>query len=243
MRRLLAEEGHRLGGMHRDAHDGGAGPVDAARQIDREHRRAIGVDRLDHRPRVALDRPAQPGAEQRVDDQRRLADRLRVERQHRMFPAACGGGGIAVQCVAFAHQEDADLAALRRQLGGRDEPVAAIVPRSRDDHDRSLRGEVGCEVGGRFRDRLTGTQHQRKAGRTCRDREPVGAIHFSGGENFHPRSPDETPYPKAFPLWCAAPPPKAAHQLIYLPISQASLFCPLGSRASEMPVNGLITFR
>jgi nitrogen regulatory protein P-II 1 len=37
--------------------------------------------------RFALDGPVETGAEQRIDDQRRLADRLRIERQHRIFPS------------------------------------------------------------------------------------------------------------------------------------------------------------
>ena len=84
-------------GAHRGPHDGSRGAVDAARQIDREHRRAVGVDRLDHRARLRRSTGRlKPGAEQRIDDQRGLADRLRIERQHRIFPAARGGRRIAL---------------------------------------------------------------------------------------------------------------------------------------------------
>jgi hypothetical protein len=90
MRRFAAEEGHGLHGVDRSAHHGAGRTVDPARQVDSEHRRAVGVDRLDHLERVALDGTVEPGTEQRIDDQRRLADRLRVERQHRILPATCG---------------------------------------------------------------------------------------------------------------------------------------------------------
>ena len=184
MRRLLAEEGDGLGGAHRRAHDRARGAVDAARQIDRQHRRAIGVDRLDHLARLALDRPAQARAEQRIDDQRRLADRLRRERQHRIFPAARGGGRIALQRVALAHQDHGNLAALRGELGRRDEAVAAIVAGPGNDHDRPLLDQFG----GGFGDRLPRAQHQREARRAGGNRQPVGPLHLRGGQDFHARS-------------------------------------------------------
>ena len=220
MGRLLAEEGDGLGGAHRDAHDGSGRSVDAARKIDRQHRRAIGVDRLDHRTRVSLDWSAQPRAEQRVDDERGPADRLRIERQHRIFPAARGGGRVALQRVALAHQDDRHLAALCREFGGRHKTVAAIIPRSGDHHDRPLVDQFARSLS----DRLTGTQHQREARRACGDRQPVGALHLSGSENFHPTSPIKRLIQRHFR--CGPPPrlPKVARRLICLPISQASVF-------------------
>ena len=83
MRRLAAEEGHGLRGVDRSPHYVARRAVDPARQVDGEHGRAVGIDRLDHLERIALDGTIEPGAEQRVDDQCRLADRLRVEWQHR----------------------------------------------------------------------------------------------------------------------------------------------------------------
>ena len=96
-----------------------------------EHRRAVGVDRLDHVRGLARHRPVETGAEQRIDDQRRLADRLRIERQHRIFPSPRGGGRIALQAVPLAQQDHRDLAAARRQFGRRDKTVAAIVAAAR----------------------------------------------------------------------------------------------------------------
>jgi len=98
---------------------------------------------------------------------------------------------IAIWCwpQRLAHQDDADLAALRCQFSGRHEAVAAVVPGPGDDQDRPLARQLGCKVAGGRRDRLTGAQHQREAGRARRDREPVGALHLRGSENLHPISP------------------------------------------------------
>ena len=87
MRRLAAEERHGLGGVDGDAHHGAGGAVDAARQVDARTGAPLALIASIMSKRVALDRPVEPGAEQRIDDQRRLADRLRIERQHRILPA------------------------------------------------------------------------------------------------------------------------------------------------------------
>jgi hypothetical protein len=161
-----------------------AGAVDATRQIDRKHQGTVGVDRLDHRARLAVDGAAEARAEQRIDDQRRLSDRLRIEREHRVFPAARGGGRIALELVALAHQDHRDLAALGGELGGCDKTVAAIVAGAGHDQDRPL---LHQRMGG-LCDRLARAQHQLEAGRAGRDRELVGALHFGVGQNFHATS-------------------------------------------------------
>src|SRR6266550_7713309 len=102
MPRLAPEEGDGLGGADCDAHDGAAVAIDAARQVNAENRRTIGVDRLDHVVRFALHGPVETGAEQRIDDQRRLSDRLWIERQYRIFPSACRGGRVALQAIPLA---------------------------------------------------------------------------------------------------------------------------------------------
>ena len=151
------------------------GAVDAARQIDAENRRAVGIDRLDHLERIALDRAVETGAEQRIDDQRRPADRLRIERQHRIFPSPRRRRRIALQAVALAQQDHRDLAAARRQFGRRHETVAAIVAAAGDHQDRPLLHQVHRGFG----NGLTGAQHQREAGRAGGDGQPVGALHLS----------------------------------------------------------------
>src|SRR3984885_13053544 len=101
MRRLAPEEGDGFSGADRDAHDRARVAVNAARQVNTEDRRAGGVDGLDHIERIALYGPVETGAEQRIDDQRGPADRLRIEWQHRKFPSSRGGGRIALEAVPF----------------------------------------------------------------------------------------------------------------------------------------------
>jgi len=194
MRRLAAEERDGLGGAHRDAHDGPGGAVDAARQVDAENRRAVGVDRLDHLERIAFHRPIEPGTEQRIDDQRRPADRLGIARQHRIFPSARRGGRVTLQAIAFTQQDDRDVATARRQFSRRHEAIAAIVAAAGDHQDRPFLHQVDR----RLRNGLTRAQHQRKAGRTRGNAQPIGTLHLSGIKNFHADFPIPAPYPEAF---------------------------------------------
>ncbi len=171
---LAPEEGHGLGGANSCAHHRPGIAVDAARQIDGEGRRAVGIDRLDHVVRLALDGTVEAGAEQGIDDQCRLADRLRVERLYRIFPSPRCGCGVALQAVALAQQDDRNLAAAGGEFGGRDKTVAAIVAAAGDHEDRSLLGKVHRGLG----DRLPGAQHQRKTWCARGDGEPVGSLHL-----------------------------------------------------------------
>ncbi len=196
MRGLLAEEGDGFGRLHGRAHHRARRAVDAARQIDRQHRRTVGVDGRDHLQRVALHRAIEAGAEQRVDDQRRLADRLRIERQHRIFPALRRQRRIALQAVALAEQDHRDLAAARGELGGGDKAVAAIVAAAGDHDDRPLLDQVHRG----FSNRLASAHHQREARRAGCDRQPIGALHLGGGQNVHAESSIASPFREAIPV-------------------------------------------
>jgi hypothetical protein len=154
------------------------------------------------------------GAEQRIDDQGRLADRLRIERQHRMFPPLRRRSRITLQAVPLAQQHHRNLAAASGKLRRRHEAIAAIVARPGDDENRPLLGQLHRSLG----HGLPRAQHQREAGHTRGDGEPVGALHFSCGENFHAKSPVKAPHPEAFPMPREARPPAIAYRLICLPI-------------------------
>ena len=134
--------------------------------------------------RLAVHRPVEAGAEQRIDDQRGLADRLRIEWQHRILPTLRRGGRIALQAVALAQQDHRDLTAARRQLSRRHKTVAAIVAGPGHDQDRPLLDQLHCGL----RHRLAGAQHQREARRARGNGEPIGTLHFSCGQNFHANS-------------------------------------------------------
>src|SRR4051794_16782898 len=86
MRRLAPEECDSFSRADGHTHHRCTGTTDTARQIDREHRRAVAVDSLDHIVRLAGHWAVETRAEQRIDDQSGLADCLRIEGQHRVFP-------------------------------------------------------------------------------------------------------------------------------------------------------------
>ena len=70
MARLQAEEGDRLRRLDRRAHDRAGRAVDAARQVDGDDRHAGSRSPRRSSARAQpLDRPVEPGAEQRVDDE------------------------------------------------------------------------------------------------------------------------------------------------------------------------------
>ena len=129
------------------------------------------------------------------------------------LPIACGLNGSTgyfqpfaasaaspCQTVPLAQQDDRDLAAARGQFGRRDKTVAAIVAAAGDHHDRPLLDQIHRGFG----DGLARAHHQREAGRAGGDGQPVGALHFSGGQNFHAESSIQPPFPEAFPVSRAA---------------------------------------
>ena len=161
---------------HRRAHHRAACAVDAARQIDRDDRRAGRVDRLDHRARRPLDRPVEPGAEQRIDDERR---------RRRGSPASAGSTGplqrcaasrrIALELVAVAEQQQPDRIAALGQEPGATKPSPPLLPGPATTHDRTAGGLPRDRVG----DRPAGVFHQADAGRAARDRQAVGLGHLA----------------------------------------------------------------
>ena len=132
--RLAAEERDALARLHRDAHHGAARTVDAARQIDRDDRRAARVHRVDQCARLAFDRAIEPGAEQRIDDDARAFHRFGHGRLDRSLPELGGLRGVALQGRHVAQQQQAHRIAALREHACRHEAVAAIVARpSHDD--------------------------------------------------------------------------------------------------------------
>src|SRR3569623_1155674 len=185
---LLAKERHRAGGVDRNAHYFAAVAVDAARQIDRQHRSTACVDRLDHRARLAFHVTIESCAEQRIDDERGFAERLRLEREKRAAPCFRGTCCVAFQRIWFAQQGDGDVAATRGEIAGGDEAVAAIVATPRHHYDVPIRGEP-LRRGGH---RLPRTLHQHEAVSAALHRKRIGAGHFSDAQKFHESSPLDT---------------------------------------------------
>ena len=110
---LAAVEGHRQRRAHGAGSDLAGGRIDARRDVDRDDRRAGGVDPLDRRRRLLPRLAVETRAEERVDDQIGLLDRGRLDR----------------------------IAALLAQDPGRDPAVAAVRAAAADDRDPARVGE------------------------------------------------------------------------------------------------------
>ena len=78
-------------------------------------------------------------------------------------------------------------------------------PEKRKKFDAGQIDADGHEVHRGFRDGLAGAQHQREAGRTSGNGEPVGALHLSRGKNFHAKSLVRAPYPEAVSMVSEVP--------------------------------------
>jgi hypothetical protein len=122
-----------------------------------------------------------------------VADRLRIERQHRKLPAPRCGGRIALQMIPLAQQNDRHLAAPRGEFGCRDKTVAAIVAGAGDHHDRPLLHQINRGLG----HSLAGAEHQRKSRGARGNGQPIGTLHLGGREYFHAEFPIYAPHPEA----------------------------------------------
>src|SRR3954453_23847169 len=101
MRRLAPEKSDGFGGADGDTHDRSSGAIDPARQVHGDNRGTIGVDCLNDLVRLASPRSIEAGAKQRIDDESGCADRLRVERQYRIFPTLRSGCRVTLQAIAI----------------------------------------------------------------------------------------------------------------------------------------------
>src|SRR6478736_3306008 len=158
--RLRPMEGDREVGA-----DGGLGrlaarEVDRRRGVDGHHRDAAGPgldDELDRRADRISQRPAHPGAEQRVDDDRRLVDPgpedrdVTGVRQVDLADPLVAGDAVPVpgadrtrRAGLRRHETDDDRGARERESAGSHEPVAAVVAGAAEDHDGT--GSPSVEV-------------------------------------------------------------------------------------------------
>src|SRR6516165_12071294 len=97
MPRLLAEEGDGRCRLRRDAANFAAGPVDPARDIDRDDRQLALVQRCDTCTRYALDRARQTAAEDAVEDEAGAVECRWRQRFDRAPPTGGGLGCVAAQ--------------------------------------------------------------------------------------------------------------------------------------------------
>ena len=192
---LAAEERHRVRGFDRNAHDRASGAIDAARQIDRDHRDAAGVHRLDHgarqRPRRRAARPA-PNKASMMRSQSSSAAGVASSTGPCQRSAARAASPLQPRFVA--DQTDAHRKPASARMRAATNPSPPLLPGpATTDHPLAL-AHRGNPVG----DRAPGIFHQLKAGNATSDRQPVGLGHLGGGEEFdhcgrHYRSRCRTP--------------------------------------------------
>ena len=176
-----AEEGDRTRRLDRRAENLAGAPVDAARQVDRDHRQARAVHRGNGLGGNPLDRPVEAGAEQSVDNEIGTADETDGEALAAAGPRRRGKGGIALEPVAGGEQADSDLIAGLGHQAGRDEAVAAIVARSGHHQNAAA---LGQQVVDRLRHGQPGRFHQRDPGSPGLDGQRVGLAHLLRGKHL-----------------------------------------------------------
>jgi hypothetical protein len=188
--RLAAEKGHGFAGAHRHPHHRPAVAIDAARQIDGDHRRAACVDGLDDGPRCAFNRPVEPRPEQRIDDNIR-AGKTRRGRGLDLAPPAAGGlGRVALHFVAFSEEQQPDRISAFCQQVRADKAVAAIIAGTCHDDDRRCTPRAAARY--RVGHGSPGALHQTNARHPAGDRQAVGLGHFRGGHQLDHGAGDST---------------------------------------------------
>ena len=193
-----------MAGLDRHAHHRAGRAIDAAGQIDRDHRAAGGVHRLDHRPRRPGHFAVEASTEQRIDDKTAAGELLGRGRIDRTLPALGGNRRIAAQFAFVADEADAHLkVSVLGQMPRRHEAVAAIVAGPGDDDD--ARRRLGNPVG-KLGDRDPRALHQLDAWHAAGDGQPVGLRHLVGGQKLvHAADPNGPSWNRQFATTrCAA---------------------------------------
>ncbi len=184
MARLAAEEGHGQTGTGRRPHHRARVAMNTARHIDGQTRRACFVDRVDHLPGDALNRPGKPGAEQSIDDNVRRIQQADPQRMHRLAELARPSFGIGRRVTGkptrFTEQREGHVASGLMQQSRDNEAVAAIVAGpAQDEH-----APVGPARLERLGDRCARTLHQVEGGHAVRRGTGVGRVHLGDGQQL-----------------------------------------------------------
>ena len=183
---FLAEERDRASRAYRGAHHRARRAVDAARQIDGDHRRGVCIHRFDHRACEPLDRPVEAGAEQRVDDEIGAIESAGCGRHDWTVPLFCGERGVALEPARLADQQYVHRVAARGEQPRRDKAIAAVITGPGNHNDAAGGGPARRN---RLGNRRAGTLHERDARNAAGDCQPVGLRHLDGAEDLdHDRS-------------------------------------------------------
>ena len=184
MCRLRPEKGHRRHAARRaivaTAENFTAVAEHAAWNVDRNARQSGTIDRADHGAHFRPERAREPGAEQRVDDQRRAVERGGAEGNHHavaVAPAPRVHRGVAAHLARKL--TDAHRPAEIAQMPGDDIAVAAVVAGTAQ-HGHRLRRKAR---GNRRRRHTAGGLHQGEAANAGFDRQPIRRGHLGDAQD------------------------------------------------------------
>ena len=178
MPRLLAKEADRQLRLDGSAADRPACAVNPAGHVDRDHRLAAGVDRLDQRRQPTLDIPVEAGSKQRIDDQFGAPDDVRNGAFDHPPPEIAMEGGVPLEPVLLPEQGQPHRPAALLEQPRHHEAVAAVVARAAQ-HQRLARHEPSGDGVG---DRPAGILHQVQGRNARLHRHRVCAGHLDWGQ-------------------------------------------------------------
>ena len=166
---------------NRDTHDGARSAIDAARQVDGDHRGVLRIHRLDHGARRPFNRAVEAGAKERIDNDVGATKSGRIGGRDRPAPCLCRERCVTFEAVDLADQQHLQLVAARGQKPCRDKAIAAVIAGTRHHGDPAAGGASRRH---RLGHRGAGFFHQRDAGHPAGDCKPIGLRHFGIGEEF-----------------------------------------------------------
>ena len=153
--------------------------VDPGRHVDGDHVAAAGGDPLEQGGECRLERPVEPGTEQRIDQKIARQVGGRRERVHRPQPATGCQGGVTVERGRIAEGRQGDRPARSHEAAGHDVAVTAIVAGTGHHQDSRGREFVDDGAGDREPRRL----HELDTRNAGGDRRAVDGGHRTGREH------------------------------------------------------------
>lgn len=179
MARLAAKEGDGLGRAdHRTVGEPGIAGEPAG-HVDGHDGPPAFIHRRDGGGRLGVERPAEPGAEQRVDDDVVLLRQDRREGSDRAGPAGSRLRRIVRQSLPVARERQRDAIAALAQQPRRDEAVPAIIAwAAQHQHGLPRPGPPADRIG----HGATRALHQPLAGQARRDRQAIRLGHLGDGQ-------------------------------------------------------------
>ena len=160
------------------AHDFPGVAVQAGRHVHRDDGQPSLGHQVDGRGDFTVERSAESGAENGVDDQRRIVEPAARPGVDRALPRAGGPGGISPERLSLPEENEAHGPACRPQVPRGDKPVATVVARSAENED----GTARMTLHGRDGHRPSRPFHELAPRHTALDGEGIGPRHLCAGQ-------------------------------------------------------------